>query len=723
MTPDELVDAELIMREFPTMTVAYIETDATDPEQPRFFSCLVDGKCAPDGNTGRRLPKYRVELPGHPILGDGKSDNQNHAIIFSRGSVIQVIDANQEGYLEESLKLPNALQEFRPKGTRQGPAVVGFREHIFSGLGALGEFVASSELVFGSLSQRVMADTLHSRYHYGHPDLLDKMAMVTQGGISKATRGLNLSEDVFAGMDAQLRGRSIVHRGYFQVGKGRHMGLLSNIEFFRKLSSGAAQMSTSRQAYRLGTRLGPARLFGFFYGHTGYYLGQLHVYHVGYALIALNFVGTVADGCHVFPGVAFASSKLLGAVYGALYIVFIMATFLPLSVSALLEDGLVQAVMLPLKHLRSAAPLFFAVQSKCIGHYLSYEFVSGGAAYAATERGLAIKHQRFHALYTTFAAPCFNPGLELLLMLTATALVITTTTSSSSLTSTSMVFALITPLTLLFAPLAFNPRAFELKMLASDAKAWLRWLGDTSPHGWLGYFEKLYYVPKLGSGPRFTGALLSKEVLMAPPLLLIVIESMRPRGWSVVHTLLLAVPIVPALFVLAHNFTIGRGRKSPALVPFLAVLVAVWLAIELAAFAVAYRGHLTASHWLALASARYFCWRATANGFVYLFACGGETIMAASATRTALGAVGHTVAALALIGDLIVGALVQAPLFVLALLPFATSAHFSCLFNITPSHVVGKSPPSAGPRGTRHAQSASTPAGKGMKVSSGTATK
>ena len=30
------------------------------------------------------------------------------------------------------------------------------------------------------------------------------------------------TEDVFAGMDATLRGHTIVHREYFQVGKGRY---------------------------------------------------------------------------------------------------------------------------------------------------------------------------------------------------------------------------------------------------------------------------------------------------------------------------------------------------------------------------------------------------------------------------------------------------------------------------------------------------------------------
>ena len=58
------------------------------------------------------------------------------------------------------------------------------------------------------------------------------------------------------------------------------MGFLSILGFFSKLSMGTAQMSTTRQAYRLGTRLSLGRLFGFYYAHIGSYLGQLHYYHV-----------------------------------------------------------------------------------------------------------------------------------------------------------------------------------------------------------------------------------------------------------------------------------------------------------------------------------------------------------------------------------------------------------------------------------------------------------
>lgn len=38
------------------------------------------------------------------------------------------------------------------------------------------------------------------RFHYGHPDVFDRLFHVTRGGVSKASKVINLSEDIFAGM-------------------------------------------------------------------------------------------------------------------------------------------------------------------------------------------------------------------------------------------------------------------------------------------------------------------------------------------------------------------------------------------------------------------------------------------------------------------------------------------------------------------------------------------
>ena len=37
------------------------------------------------------------------------------------------------------------------------------------------------------------------RFHYGHPDIFDRLFHLTRGGVSKASKIINLSEDIFAG--------------------------------------------------------------------------------------------------------------------------------------------------------------------------------------------------------------------------------------------------------------------------------------------------------------------------------------------------------------------------------------------------------------------------------------------------------------------------------------------------------------------------------------------
>src|SRR6266567_8250376 len=99
---------------YPDLQVAYLEEEPPRKEggDPRIFSSLIDGHSEFVPENGHRRPKSRIELPGNPILGDGKSDNQNHAIIFYRGEYLQLIDANQDNYLEECLKIRNVLAEF-----------------------------------------------------------------------------------------------------------------------------------------------------------------------------------------------------------------------------------------------------------------------------------------------------------------------------------------------------------------------------------------------------------------------------------------------------------------------------------------------------------------------------------------------------------------------------------------------------------------------------------
>src|SRR6202012_590340 len=110
---EERENTEFLLRAYPDLQIAYLDEEPplNENEEPRLYSALIDGHSELLEN-GTRRPKFRIQLSGNPILGDGKSDNQNHAIIFYRGEYLQLIDANQDNYLEECLKIRNVLGEF-----------------------------------------------------------------------------------------------------------------------------------------------------------------------------------------------------------------------------------------------------------------------------------------------------------------------------------------------------------------------------------------------------------------------------------------------------------------------------------------------------------------------------------------------------------------------------------------------------------------------------------
>ena len=155
-------------------------------------------------------------------------------------------------------------------------------------------------------------------------------------------------------------------------------------------------LSSSRQAYRLGTRLDFARLLGFYYGHVGYYVGQLHFYHATYSMLVLAFVGALCEGTGTMPsGVAKAAFSISATVYSTVFVLFFAASLMPLFMVLLVEEGVLSAIVRPLKQVISGAPLYYIFQSRCIGHAISGEFASGGATYIATGRGLATERQDF----------------------------------------------------------------------------------------------------------------------------------------------------------------------------------------------------------------------------------------------------------------------------------------------------------------------------------------
>ena len=509
---EEIENTEFLLRAYPDLQIAYLDEERPRKEggEPRIFSALIDGHSEILAD-GKRRPKFRIELPGNPILGDGKSDNQNHAIIFHRGEYIQLIDANQDNYLEECLKIRNILGEFEdyhvptanpytPEGahefSKDPVAIVGAREYIFSeNIGILGDVAAGKEQTFGTLAARSMA-WIGGKLHYGHPDFLNAIFMTTRGGVSKAQKGLHLNEDIYAGMNAFGRGGKIKHTEYYQCGKGRDLGFGTILNFQTKIGTGMGEQMLSREYYYLGTQLPLDRFLTFYYGHPGFHINNiLVILSVQLFMFALVFLGSLNNElniCKYDSAGNFVTGQ--GDCYNLLpvydwikrcvvsiFIVFFIA-FLPLFLQELTERGVVRALIRLAKHFGSLSPIFEIFGTQISANSVLSNLSYGGARYIATGRGFATTRISFAILYSRFAGPSVYLGLRTIVLL----LYVTMT-----LWIWHLFYFWISVTALCIAPFLFNPHQFSIGDFIIDYREYLRWMsrGNSRTHAnsWIGY--------------------------------------------------------------------------------------------------------------------------------------------------------------------------------------------------------------------------------------------
>jgi len=567
------------------LKIAYIDEE-DGPEGKRYFSCLIDNTCKIVQMPGRlpaRQPLYRIELPGFPILGHGKSDNQNCAVIFSRGEVLQMIDCNQEAYFESSLFLPSALQEFGTTQDGRRPGILGFREHIFSDIGLVGRLAADSEFAFGTVIQRTMDWPLRARLHYGHPDMMCKLQAMQQGGVSKGTKGLNLSEDVFAGIDLVLRGGWTTYKEYFYVGKGRDMGFMSVLSFFAKVSMGNGEQAITRQWLRLGLELSLPRYLGVFHIHIGYYLNQCLI---NWAIKAFAFMAaSFALLSSVDLGADDAAVGSVASYFSLFYVLLTATTLLPLLFEVWIENGLCASLRMVASSSFGLSPIFAAFQSKLMGYYFWCTLHYGGAQYIATGRGLATSRESFLRLFRTFGATHMHDAFELILYL-----LISLTTKFNWGFYAVVSFIIVS---WMFAPFIFNPRQFDSTAQAvKDTKAWLQWMYKAEgkeDESWVAWSTQLQSVRKtahvlveLTPSGRFLAVVCTTLLAVYNHRFSVMVQDMRWTHWLIV------LPPVGYLLLCIAGVFIQRicccgGNCSFLTYPFLAALAIGVTFMELSA--------------------------------------------------------------------------------------------------------------------------------------------
>ncbi|MCO5565072.1 hypothetical protein L7F22_018743 [Adiantum nelumboides] len=463
-------DILYLMRNHPAMRVAYVDEVKTEHGK-KFYSVLVKY----DTMREQEVEIYRIELPGHVKLGEGKPENQNHALIFTRGDAVQTIDMNQDNYFEEALKIRNLLQEFTKYYGLRRPQILGVREHVFTGsVSSLAWFMSAQESSFVTLGQRVLANPLKIRMHYGHPDVFDRIWFLTRGGISKASRVINISEDIFAGFNCTLRGGNVTHHEYIQVGKGRDLGLNQIALFEGKVSSGNGEQMLSRDVYRLGHRLDFFRMLSFYYTTVGFYVSSLITVLTVYAFLwGRVYLGL--SGLEKFIASTLSNSALTASLNQQFVVQLGVFTALPMVVESSLERGFSTALWEFLTMQLEMSSVFFTFSLGTKGHYFGKTLLHGGAKYRATGRGFVVRHEKFAENYRLFARSHFVKGIELMILLIiyeAYGGLAKNTTVYIMLTLSSWFLAL----SWVMAPFLFNPSGFDWLQTVYDFEDFQNWL-------------------------------------------------------------------------------------------------------------------------------------------------------------------------------------------------------------------------------------------------------
>ncbi|CAH9092140.1 unnamed protein product [Cuscuta europaea] len=493
---DKAQDILRLMIKYPSLRVAYIdEVEVTSADKSKrtgdkiYYSTLVKAvpKSVDSSEPDQKLDQviYRIKLPGPALLGEGKPENQNHAIIFTRGEGLQTIDMNQDNYMEEAFKMRNLLQEFLKKHGVRNPTILGLREHIFTGsVSSLAWFMSNQENSFVTIGQRLLANPLKVRFHYGHPDVFDRLFHLTRGGVSKASKVINLSEDIFAGFNSTLRGGNVTHHEYIQVGKGRDVGLNQISMFEAKIACGNGEQTISRDVYRLGHRFDFFRMMSCYFTTIGFYfstmLTVLMVYIFLYGRLYLVLSGLENE---LSSQPAIRNNKPLQVALASQSFVQIgLLMALPMMMEIGLERGfrtaLTDFVLMQLQ----LAPLFFTFSLGTRTHYFGRTLLHGGAEYKGTGRGFVVFHAKFADNYRMYSRSHFVKGIELMTLLLVYHIF-------GSSYRDVVAYVLITVSiwflvgTWLFAPFLFNPSGFEWQKIVDDWMDWNKWIHN---HGGIG---------------------------------------------------------------------------------------------------------------------------------------------------------------------------------------------------------------------------------------------
>jgi len=392
---DAVYNIKYLKARFPELKIAYPEN-----EGDQWFGRLTSGL----SKTNSNYYDYKIELYG-PFndMGLGKPAHQNFLSQFIDGMVIQAIDVNQDNVISQSFFIPNVLSNFDDDKVK----IIGLPEFVLTtGWSSTAWCSAFGERTFGTLTQRTYA-RMGLRLHYGHPDYLDAIFVMTETGMSKMSY---VSEDIFTGIDTVIKGGNVIHVEYHEVGKARDVDLYTTTKFQRKISMGASQMACSRWMGWLMTSKNVSyfQSLSFYYSTVGFYLNHQMLYLSIWFTLVSQFVLVILQVAILGDQVTnFISNRVFFAQIG-------YALVAPGILQLVLEKGVIKGVWEFVSH-------FFILAVYSTFHILNisafWQFgLKSSAFYLASGRGTGLEHYFMKDMYDNFYKSHWRPAFVIFWM-------------------------------------------------------------------------------------------------------------------------------------------------------------------------------------------------------------------------------------------------------------------------------------------------------------------
>ncbi|KAJ9444635.1 putative callose synthase 8 [Diplonema papillatum] len=419
-------------------------------------------------NPLRLEKKAKYGLNG---LMQGKAVNQAHSLMFSRGQLVQAIDANQDGYFDEALKLRSVLGKFYPFKDRSWSRhkIVGFPEYsITVKSGTVGRIAGYAEYIFVNMFQKVLAHPLGVRMHYGHPDFFDFSWILTQGGMSKSNPLINLNEDIFAGYHVTAQGETVDHVSSMRDGKGRETNFDGANGFMMKLAFGASMQYRTRDQFELMRTSDVLKRHSIFYGSVGPYIYIITIVVLIYGTLFINIGLTYSYKTDY-------SLSSRGSPYGSEWMIQMsLVETVPLLLQLVLDYGFAGFFDF-LKDVFPATLYFLFVLMTRFSYFIQ-STLSGTSSYIATGRSDPLFRRSLRHMFRYYGSTHFMPGM-FLFMLVWLYMDIEPRPIIASLWRTFWHWGV--ALAFIVTPVVFNP-SLDLKGLWVDLKGFYLWVfGET----------------------------------------------------------------------------------------------------------------------------------------------------------------------------------------------------------------------------------------------------